>query len=100
MEQSPERMEDVDTSKIVGSGTRASDYLSDFTPVKKDKRWDRLEEAVVEGKRVDELNPATPITLVQYRGQYYVTNDGHRRVSLAKREKVPKLRCEVRDISK
>ncbi len=96
--QSPEYTTEVEVRKIVGSATRPTEYLSDWTPVRKDDKWRMLEDAVAEGKRLDELAPSRPIELLHVNGRYYVSDDGHRRVAIAKREKYERLKCTVKDI--
>jgi hypothetical protein len=99
LEQSPPINVEVDVSKIVGSATRFADFAPDFTPLKRDRRLERLEEVVAAHKELGRLNPAQPITLIKYGGEYFVADDGHRRVHLAKREKIEKLHCVVREIT-
>jgi hypothetical protein len=95
MPRTKARVEGVEVARIVGSAMRPNDFFADFTPVAQDARLKRVQEAFAEGMGMDELNNATPIELIERRGEYFVGNDGNRRVSVAKQNKVRTLRCEV-----
>jgi len=98
LQRSEEYDATVPVEKIVGSVMCADFYYNDWTPVKKDAKWALLEDALTEGRRLDEVSPARPIFLLQHKGEYWVDDDGHRRVALAKREGVKTVKCKVRDI--
>lgn len=85
----------VQVSKIVGSVGHGRDFGPDWMPFVEGER-DRLlvESFKVRGFDPDESSQS-PISLVEYAGEYFVESDGHRRVSAARRLGLQKLEAEV-----
>ena len=98
-------LQTVQLPKIVGSAHRHMDFYEDWTDARtddseKDKaRWDRILKAVRQGKRPDDIGgPGQRIHLFKLGENYWVGDDGNRRVALAKRMKLEELLCEVSEV--
>lgn len=72
----------VPIMEILGSVGNGRHYAPDWTPFAESQR--DLEESRV-----------SPITLLRYRGEYFVESDGHRRVSAARRLALTTIEAEV-----
>jgi hypothetical protein len=105
MEQAPREPATVPVSKVVGSAFRHMDFYEDWSDAKTDnrvreeERWGRLLKAVEGGKRPDEVGgPGQRIHLLKFGDEYWVGDDGNRRVALAKRMGLKEIRCEVSEV--
>lgn len=93
--QSKRYMEEVPVEKIRGSVMRSQDYYSDWSPVNPDPPWRSIYEAAKVGKNPGEMSGQMPIMFYKYNDEYWVGDDGNRRVSAAKLLGFEKVKAEV-----
>lgn len=85
----------VPVDSIVGSVAHGADFKPDWTPFNNDE-WDLEVLSSMKERGFDpEESRASPISLVRYRGEYFVEGDGHRRVSAARRLGLAYVEAEV-----
>lgn len=85
----------VRVDSIVGSIAHGADFRPDWTPFNGDERDSEVLSSMKERGFDPEESCASPITLVSYRGEYFVEGDGHRRVSAARTLGLTYLEAEV-----
>jgi hypothetical protein len=91
----PRGLQTVEVSKIIGSVSRGKDFGVNWVPFTKDDRYKVLTESFrTRNFDADESN-RSPISLVELSGEYFVEDDGHRRVSIAHRFKLRTVEAEV-----
>ncbi len=72
---------EVPVSRIVGSCNRALRYNPDWTPKSKDVKFNNLLPSMRSDGYVPNVH--SPVTLFQVGDEYFVSDDGNRRVSIA-----------------
>jgi hypothetical protein len=91
----PVGLRTVRVSRIVGTVGHGRDFRPDWVPFVESER-DRLllESFKVRGFDSNESS-RSPISLIEFSGEYFVEGDGHRRVSVAHRLKLHSIQAEV-----
>ena len=91
----PMGFREVEVSRIIGSIGHGEEFRPDWAPFVSDERDRGLTDSfLARGFDSNESNQS-PITLVEYSGEFYVEADGHRRVSVAHQLKLRALEAEV-----
>lgn len=85
----------VEVARIVGSVGHGREFRPDWPPFVQEER----DKALLESFKRRGFDPGesnqSPISLVEYCGEYYVEGDGHRRVGVAHRLKLRVIQAEV-----
>jgi len=98
MAQGKRHWEIVEVDRIVGSMNRSQDYGADWRPLKPDPPWESIHKAAKEGKDPGEMSDQMPVVLYKHKGEYWIGDDGNRRVSVAKLLGRKTLKAEVIDV--
>jgi hypothetical protein len=86
---------EIPVMKILGSVGNGRNYDPDWTPFVEEQRDLEVLKSIKNHGFDPEESRASPITLLRYRGEYFVEGDGHRRVSVARRLGLATIEAEV-----
>jgi hypothetical protein len=85
----------VPVRKILGNVGNGRNYDPDWTPFVEEQRDLEVLKSMKDNGFDPEESRGSPITLLRYRGDYFVESDGHRRVSVARRLGLATIEAEV-----